>query len=71
MNFVEFVTTKGGHAFVIPEQVAAIVDVPPVGGMGLMGTKSSDKSNLILVCGHEIEVQGTAQESMKRLATAS
>ncbi len=69
MKFVDFETTRGVHAFVVPEQVAAIVDVPPVGGMGLNPTRSSHKSNIILVCGHEIEVQGTAEEGMKKLAS--
>jgi hypothetical protein len=69
MKFVDFRTTKGVHAFVVPEQVAAIVDIPPAGGMGLKSSGSTHKCTIILVCGLEIEVQGSAQESMKKLAT--
>lgn len=73
MKFVDFTTTQGVHAYVVPEQVAAIVDVPAPGGMGPKTTgssSSSNKCNIILVCGLEIEVQGTAQESTKRLTNS-
>lgn len=71
MKFAEFTTTKGVAAFVVPEQVAAIVDVPAAGvGIATRSTPSADKATLILVCGHEIEVQGSAQDAIKKIMNA-
>lgn len=66
---IEFEKEDGTKAFVNPQQVSAVDDVPivAVGGFDASTDKKPDKSIISLNGGEKIRVRGDASETMKKL----